>query len=244
MQQSSLLHAILRELPLKSGNIEISGTVSYASQEPWLFAGSIRQNILFGLPMDRERYRQVIIDIFRVPRCYDLEYFIFLSILKWFSNVRELWWGYSVIWRVQGCQFDYGFIDLLNDFSDFSTDFCYLLFFETNIFYVFYTNRMILNIVKHFFPSYFCKKKKWKNWPSFYKLTISKRESINAPCNLRSPSSAVSCNEKWPCIRSCKVFSHEIIKFIFKCNRHLMLFNEVEVKGVVLGKQPKERRKK
>lgn len=58
--QSSLLQAILRELPLKSGNIEISGTISYASQEPWLFAGSVRQNILFGLPMDRERYRQVI----------------------------------------------------------------------------------------------------------------------------------------------------------------------------------------
>ncbi|KAK7601741.1 hypothetical protein V9T40_009182 [Parthenolecanium corni] len=58
--KSSLLQAILRELPLKSGNIEISGTISYASQEPWLFAGSVRQNILFGLPMDRERYRQTI----------------------------------------------------------------------------------------------------------------------------------------------------------------------------------------
>lgn len=58
--QSSILQAVLRELPLKSGSIKISGTVSYASQEPWLFAGSVRQNILFGLPMDRERYREVI----------------------------------------------------------------------------------------------------------------------------------------------------------------------------------------
>uniref|UniRef100_A0A2H8TSM5 Putative multidrug resistance-associated protein lethal(2)03659 n=1 Tax=Melanaphis sacchari TaxID=742174 RepID=A0A2H8TSM5_9HEMI len=58
--KSSLLHAILRELPLSEGNISVRGVVSYASQEPWLFAGSVQQNILFGLPMDKERYKKVI----------------------------------------------------------------------------------------------------------------------------------------------------------------------------------------
>lgn len=57
--QSSLLQAILRELPLSEGNISVRGVVSYASQEPWLFAGSVQQNILFGLPMDKERYKKV-----------------------------------------------------------------------------------------------------------------------------------------------------------------------------------------
>lgn len=58
--KSSLLHAILKELPISQGNIEVVGNVSYASQEPWLFAGSVRQNILFGLPMDKSRYRHVV----------------------------------------------------------------------------------------------------------------------------------------------------------------------------------------
>ncbi|XP_013144299.1 PREDICTED: probable multidrug resistance-associated protein lethal(2)03659 [Papilio polytes] len=58
--KSSLLHVLLRELPLLSGELHVGGTVSYASQEPWLFAGSVRQNILFGQAMDRPRYNAVV----------------------------------------------------------------------------------------------------------------------------------------------------------------------------------------
>lgn len=58
--KSSLLQAILRELPLSEGKITVNGVVSYASQEPWLFAGSVQQNILFGSAMDDERYKNVI----------------------------------------------------------------------------------------------------------------------------------------------------------------------------------------
>ncbi|XP_069668827.1 probable multidrug resistance-associated protein lethal(2)03659 isoform X2 [Periplaneta americana] len=58
--KTSLLHAILKELPLTCGSVSAGGSVSYASQEPWLFTGPIRQNILFGQPLDKERYRQVI----------------------------------------------------------------------------------------------------------------------------------------------------------------------------------------
>jgi ATP-binding cassette subfamily C (CFTR/MRP) protein 4 len=63
LQQSSLIQAILRELPLSEGRISVRGAVSYASQEPWLFASSVQQNILFGSPMDRQRYRKVNIDV-------------------------------------------------------------------------------------------------------------------------------------------------------------------------------------
>ncbi|XP_049951176.1 probable multidrug resistance-associated protein lethal(2)03659 isoform X3 [Schistocerca serialis cubense] len=58
--KSSLLQTILGELPLTSGRLIVRGKTSYASQEPWLFAGSLRQNILFGEPYDRVWYKRVI----------------------------------------------------------------------------------------------------------------------------------------------------------------------------------------
>ena len=58
--KSSLLQAILGELPLSAGSINISGKLSYACQEPWVFAATVRQNIVFGLPFDRTRYNEVV----------------------------------------------------------------------------------------------------------------------------------------------------------------------------------------
>lgn len=57
--KTSLMHAILKELPLIDGSIEVNGEIGYASQEPWLFAGSVRGNILFGQELDRQRYKRV-----------------------------------------------------------------------------------------------------------------------------------------------------------------------------------------
>ncbi|KAJ8871218.1 hypothetical protein PR048_027524 [Dryococelus australis] len=58
--KSSLLHAILRELPLYSGSIQVDDEISYASQEAWLFVGSVRQNILFGQPYNKKKYDEVV----------------------------------------------------------------------------------------------------------------------------------------------------------------------------------------
>ncbi|XP_076633489.1 putative multidrug resistance-associated protein lethal(2)03659 [Colletes latitarsis] len=58
--KSSLLQAILGELPLEKGVLEIDGKISFADQRPWIFASTIRQNILFGQPMNEARYNEVI----------------------------------------------------------------------------------------------------------------------------------------------------------------------------------------
>nr|XP_026484669.1 probable multidrug resistance-associated protein lethal(2)03659 [Vanessa tameamea] len=57
--KSTLLHMILSELPCATGSMNVTGSVSYASQDPWLFVGSVRQNILFGQPFMRTRYMEV-----------------------------------------------------------------------------------------------------------------------------------------------------------------------------------------
>ncbi|XP_057661013.1 probable multidrug resistance-associated protein lethal(2)03659 isoform X1 [Diorhabda carinulata] len=58
--KTSLLQAIMKELPLSQGTKDVVGKISYASQEPWLFAGTIKQNILFGEPWDAKKYERVI----------------------------------------------------------------------------------------------------------------------------------------------------------------------------------------
>lgn len=58
--KSSLLQAILQELPLTSGSIESRGRIIYVSQQPWIFPSSVMQNVLFGRAMDSSRYDQVI----------------------------------------------------------------------------------------------------------------------------------------------------------------------------------------
>ncbi|XP_037300681.1 multidrug resistance-associated protein 4 [Manduca sexta] len=59
--KSSLLQLILGELQPSQGSISLGGSrISYASQEPWLFVATIRQNILFGLPYDKIRYKKVV----------------------------------------------------------------------------------------------------------------------------------------------------------------------------------------
>lgn len=45
---------------LKTGSISLGGSIAYVSQEPWIFVGTVQQNILFGLPYNQERYHEVV----------------------------------------------------------------------------------------------------------------------------------------------------------------------------------------
>ncbi|KAF5273606.1 hypothetical protein FQR65_LT04605 [Abscondita terminalis] len=58
--KTSLLQSILGEITVTSGDVLVNGSVSYSSQDPWIFNSSIRQNILFGNEMDEIRYTEVV----------------------------------------------------------------------------------------------------------------------------------------------------------------------------------------
>ncbi|CDP05694.1 unnamed protein product [Coffea canephora] len=58
--KSTLLAAILGEVPVTCGTVRVHGTIAYVSQSAWIQTGSIRDNILFGSPMDYQRYQQTL----------------------------------------------------------------------------------------------------------------------------------------------------------------------------------------
>ncbi|XP_041637493.1 multidrug resistance-associated protein 4 [Cheilinus undulatus] len=58
--KSSLLSSILGELPDEKGVLKVRGQLTYAAQQPWVFPGTIRSNILFGKPLNQQKYEKVI----------------------------------------------------------------------------------------------------------------------------------------------------------------------------------------
>eukprot|EP00250_Pteridium_aquilinum_P016152 c22966_g1_i1 orf=444-4313(+) len=58
--KSSLLAALLGEMPKVNGSVEVHGTTAYVPQTAWIQSGTVQENILFGLPMDRAKYQRTI----------------------------------------------------------------------------------------------------------------------------------------------------------------------------------------
>jgi ABC-type multidrug transport system fused ATPase/permease subunit len=58
--KTTLLEVILKELPLFDGDLDVTGTVSYAAQQAWIFEGSVKSNILFTEKFDDKRYKNVL----------------------------------------------------------------------------------------------------------------------------------------------------------------------------------------
>jgi ATP-binding cassette subfamily C (CFTR/MRP) protein 4 len=58
--KSVLMQILLQEYQIDRGSVTITSRISYASEQPWLFPSTIKQNILFGANYDKERYLAVL----------------------------------------------------------------------------------------------------------------------------------------------------------------------------------------
>ncbi|KAK3927988.1 Multidrug resistance-associated protein 5 [Frankliniella fusca] len=58
--KSSLLSAITGDMIRVHGEMFVQGSLALVSQQAWIFNETLRENILFGLPYDEERYKEVI----------------------------------------------------------------------------------------------------------------------------------------------------------------------------------------
>ncbi|EGG23167.1 ABC transporter C family protein [Cavenderia fasciculata] len=58
--KSSLVSALIGEISKLGGTVYVPGSIGYTPQVAWMVSGSLRDNILFGKPYDKERYIKVI----------------------------------------------------------------------------------------------------------------------------------------------------------------------------------------
>ncbi|XP_068762329.1 ATP-binding cassette sub-family C member 4-like [Montipora capricornis] len=58
--KSSIFYAILNEMLLLDGDITHHGKIAWISQQPWVFSGTVRENILFGETFDPKKYGKTL----------------------------------------------------------------------------------------------------------------------------------------------------------------------------------------
>jgi len=58
--KTTLLHGIMEETNLVKGKAKIQGTIAYVEQEPFIFSGSIKDNILLGKVYDDDLFERAV----------------------------------------------------------------------------------------------------------------------------------------------------------------------------------------
>ena len=58
--KSCILHSIISDLGIDQGTIETEGKLVIVPQVPWVFSGTIRDNILFGQPLETKKYECIL----------------------------------------------------------------------------------------------------------------------------------------------------------------------------------------
>lgn len=54
--KTTLLHSIMEENVKMGGEASIRGKIAYVEQEPFIFSGTIEDNVTFGYAYDEERF--------------------------------------------------------------------------------------------------------------------------------------------------------------------------------------------
>jgi ABC-type multidrug transport system fused ATPase/permease subunit len=58
--KTSLICGILGELHLKQGDVNLAGSIAYCPQQPWILNQTLKDNVLFGLDYDEEKFNMAI----------------------------------------------------------------------------------------------------------------------------------------------------------------------------------------
>jgi ABC-type multidrug transport system fused ATPase/permease subunit len=78
--KTSLLLGILGQTECCSGTCTVGGKISFARSEVFLMEGSIRENILFGLPFNETKYQEVIYSCCLIPDLSNFHSMIFITL--------------------------------------------------------------------------------------------------------------------------------------------------------------------
>ena len=58
--KSCILHSIINDVGIDQGSIKTEGKIIIVPQVPWVFSGTIRDNILFGQPLETKKYETIL----------------------------------------------------------------------------------------------------------------------------------------------------------------------------------------
>ena len=58
--KTSLLMTILGEIPISSGKMSCIGKMAFVSQTPWVYSGTVRDNIVFGKEFHEQTFKKII----------------------------------------------------------------------------------------------------------------------------------------------------------------------------------------
>ncbi|KAG0221519.1 Canalicular multispecific organic anion transporter 2, partial [Actinomortierella wolfii] len=58
--KSSLISALMGEMYKRQGTVYLKGTTGYVPQQAWIFNATLKDNIVFGMPFDQDKYDRIV----------------------------------------------------------------------------------------------------------------------------------------------------------------------------------------